>query len=384
MVAVLAACTPDSFMSKHKTPVPPRLLRAMEAGNMAPNAPVLMRLYKAEAKLEVWKKNRSGVYALLQTYDICRWSGDLGPKVKEGDRQAPEGFYTITPAMMNPNSSYYLAFNTGFPNAYDRAHGRSGSQLMVHGDCTSRGCYAMSNENVAEIYALARDAFDGGQRGLQLQLLPFRMTAQNLYKYRRNPHLAFWKNLKEGSDHFEVTRQEPVVGVCSYRYVFNQVPFSPDATFSPTGACPPAAVPASIQNALAARAAQEAPLMAKLDDKGGGDKSMLASIIGEDRPEEKYDNRDKIISSLPKSSPEALSLLPGVESGASDELRRIAGLSAAPQMPERVSGPVAPYYVPKDEPPKVAENKEEVKPVATASTKTKPAASVLTLRGSQE
>ncbi len=116
-------------------------------------------------------------YALLKTYPICRWSGELGPKIKEGDRQAPEGFYTITPGQMNPNSNYYLAFNTGFPNAYDRSWGRTGSELMVHGDCSSRGCYAMTDEQMQEIYALARESFFGGQKAFQLQAYPFRMTA---------------------------------------------------------------------------------------------------------------------------------------------------------------------------------------------------------------
>ena len=135
-----------------------------------------------------------------------------------------------------------------------------------------------------EIYALARDAFDGGQKGFQLQLLPFRMTADNLYKYRHNPNISFWKNLKEGSDHFEVTAQEPLIAVCSYRYVFNQVPFTPNARFEPTGMCPPAAMPASIQQALAARVQAEAPVMAKLDDKDGKkEKSVIASLLGERR-----------------------------------------------------------------------------------------------------
>ncbi|MFX7731716.1 hypothetical protein ABTK10_19510, partial [Acinetobacter baumannii] len=95
---------------------------------------------------EIWKQTRSGQFALLKTYPICRWSGDLGPKVREGDRQAPEGFYSINPSQMNPQSAYYLSFNTGFPNAFDKALGRTGSQLMVHGDCSSRGCYAMTDE----------------------------------------------------------------------------------------------------------------------------------------------------------------------------------------------------------------------------------------------
>ena len=387
----LASCTPDGFVPKHKTPVPARTQALMQSKNMDPRAPILMRVYKSEAKLEVWKKDRSGQYVPLKTFEICRLSGDLGPKVKEGDRQAPEGFYTITPVLMNPNSNYYLSFDTGFPNAYDRAHSWSGSNLMVHGDCTSRGCYAMTNEAVEEIYALARDAFDGGQKGFQLQLLPFRMTADNLYKYRKNPNIAFWKNLKEGSDHFEVTRQEPAIAVCSYRYVFNQVPFTPDARFEPTGMCPPAAVPSAIQNAVASRMAQEAPVMAKLDERDDKkDTSVIASILGDGTPEQKYDSREKILAALPSSSPEALSLLPGVESGATAELRKIAGFAAKPQLPPRATGPVAPYYVPKDDPVLAAAQGQAEEPaIKTAAAKAaKPKleagdSSELLLRGSQ-
>ncbi len=82
--------------------------------------------------------------ALLKTFPMCRWSGQLGPKVKEGDRQVPEGFYTITPGAMNPNSSFYLSFNVGYPNNFDRQLGRSGAHIMVHGDCSSMGCFAMT------------------------------------------------------------------------------------------------------------------------------------------------------------------------------------------------------------------------------------------------
>src|SRR5664279_5767731 len=127
---------------RSQAPRSEKTLAEIEAKQMDKDSPILARIFKEEAEMEVWKKNRNGEYALLKTYPICRWSGDLGPKKKEGDRQAPEGFYTITPGQMNPASNYYLAFNTGFPNTYDRAWGYSGSELMVHGDCSSRGCYA--------------------------------------------------------------------------------------------------------------------------------------------------------------------------------------------------------------------------------------------------
>ena len=125
-------------------------------------------------------RTRAGRYALLKTYPICRWSGELGPKIKEGDRQAPEGFYTITPALMNPNSQFYLSFNMGYPERLStRRMDRTGAHLMVHGDCSSRGCYAMTDEQIGEIYALARESFFGGQRSFQVQAYPFRMTATN-------------------------------------------------------------------------------------------------------------------------------------------------------------------------------------------------------------
>ena len=125
--------------------------------NMPKRSPILIRIFKEESELEVWKQDTTGRFELLKVYPICRWSGDLGPKVSEGDRQAPEGFYTITPGLMNPNSNYYLAINTGFPNAYDRANDRHGAFLMIHGDCSSRGCYAMTDEQIGEIYSLARE-----------------------------------------------------------------------------------------------------------------------------------------------------------------------------------------------------------------------------------
>jgi hypothetical protein len=142
---------------------------------------------------------------------------------------------------MNPNSNYYLAFNTGYPNAYDRAWGYTGSELMVHGDCTSRGCYAMTDEQIQEIYALARESFFGGQKNFQLEAFPFRMTALNMAKHRNNPNFAFWKMLKEGYDDFEATHQEPKVAVCDKHYVFDAAP--PESStkplnFSPRGKCP--------------------------------------------------------------------------------------------------------------------------------------------------
>jgi murein L,D-transpeptidase YafK len=216
----LGACNDSSHRST--LPIPTQTLALMSSKGMGKSDPILVRVYKKESELEVWKKV-NGHYAHLKTYPICRWSGQLGPKKREGDRQAPEGFYTVTPGQMNPNSSFYLSFDTGYPNAYDRSQGRTGKHLMVHGDCSSSGCYAMTDEGIAEVYAIAREALSGGQRGFQLQAYPFRMTAENLAKYRGDPNMPFWRNLKQGSDHFEVTKREPKVAVCSGRYAFNTV-----------------------------------------------------------------------------------------------------------------------------------------------------------------
>src|SRR6266567_2813788 len=233
----LAGCDTDGTVPSTRSmqPLSAQMLAEIEQKNMEKESSILVRLFKEEAELEVWKEDRSGRQALLKTYPICRWSGELGPKIKEGDRQAPEGFYTITPGLMNPNSNYYLAINTGFPNAYDRANGRTGGFLMIHGDCSSRGCYAMTDEQIAEIYSLARESFFGGQKSFQIQAYPFRMTPANMAKHRNSPHMAFWKMIKQGYDHFEVTRLEPKVDVCEKRYIFDAD--SADR-FSPAARCP--------------------------------------------------------------------------------------------------------------------------------------------------
>jgi murein L,D-transpeptidase YafK len=232
----LAGCGGAPLTSgRHLQPLSERMLATLKAKNMEKQSPILMRVFKEEAELEVWKQDDSGRFALLRTYPICRWSGELGPKFKTGDRQAPEGFYAITPGLMNPDSSQYLAINTGFPNAYDRANSRTGAFLMIHGGCSSSGCYAMTDEQIAEIYALAREAFSGGQASFQLQAYPFRMTPANMARHRNSPHMAFWKMIKQGYDHFEVTHLEPQVDVCEKRYVFDAE--SADR-FSPAERCP--------------------------------------------------------------------------------------------------------------------------------------------------
>jgi murein L,D-transpeptidase YafK len=272
---LLASCNGEDISlannAKANQPVPPKLIADMTAKDMDLQSPILVRLYKQEAELEIWKQDRSGRFALLKTYPICRWSGDLGPKVREGDRQAPEGFYAISPAQMNPQSAYYLSFNTGYPNAFDKALGRTGSQLMVHGDCSSRGCYAMTDEQIAEIYSLGRESFFGGQKSFQLQAYPFKMTPVNMAKHRNNPNMPFWKMIKEGNDHFEVTRQEPKVDFCEKKYVFDAIK-KPGATrdlvFDASAKCPDYAISDEIADAVREKQATDIAETARLIAKG--------------------------------------------------------------------------------------------------------------------
>ena len=218
--------------------IPAATLQLMAEKGTDKHKPILIRAFKKEAELEIWKMRADGEYVHFKTCPMCRWSGQLGPKRREGDRQVPEGFYTITPAQLNPNSQYYLSFNVGYPNAYDKANGYTGSAIMVHGDCSSAGCFSMTDEQIAEIYAITREAFGGGQRAIQMQSLPFRMTAENLAKHRFDPHMRFWKQLKDGADQFEVTKRETAVAVCGKRYVFGATPLNPDSRIDPAEACP--------------------------------------------------------------------------------------------------------------------------------------------------
>ncbi|MGB9042682.1 MAG: murein L,D-transpeptidase family protein, partial [Pseudolabrys sp.] len=302
----LAGCDPDSIAptGRAHAPLSEKTLAAMTAKNMDMESPILARIFKEEAELEIWKQNRDGQFELLKSYPICRWSGDLGPKKKEGDRQAPEGFYTITPGQMNPNSNYYLAFNTGFPNAYDRAMGYTGSELMVHGDCSSRGCYAMTDEQIQEIYALARESFFGGQKSFQLQAYPFRMTAMNMAKHRNNPNFAFWKMLKEGYDHFDATHQEPKVAVCDRRYVFDAG--SPDnsnrsLSFNAKATCPAYQLDKNVADAINDHQRQEQRKMAEYIANGvstvpsrtGIDGGMNPIFLAKLSPQNDFDNNGR-------------------------------------------------------------------------------------------
>jgi murein L,D-transpeptidase YafK len=185
----------------------------------------------------VWKARDDGRFYHFKTYPICNWSGNVGPKTALGDKQAPEGFYRVSDTQMNPNSQYYLAFNLGYPNSYDRSLQRTGDALMVHGKCKSVGCYAMTDALMEEIYSLAREALKGGQTSFEVHAFPFRMTEANMVRYQGNPNVPFWKTLKQGYDFFEKYRLPPTVAVCEKRYVVN-VKMPANSSVRPDGTCP--------------------------------------------------------------------------------------------------------------------------------------------------
>lgn len=185
--------------------------------------PMLLRIYKQESELEVWLM-RDNRFERFKTYPICKWSGQIGPKLKEGDGQSPEGFYEVSLKQLNPNSKYHLAFNLGFPNAFDVSQSRNGSALMVHGSCVSIGCYAMTDAGIEDIYRMVEEALLAKQHSIPVHIFPFRMTVENLTAHSGNPWAQFWNNLAEGDALFHQTKRPPEVFACNGRYYFDNAP----------------------------------------------------------------------------------------------------------------------------------------------------------------
>lgn len=192
--------------------------------------PAHIRIFKQERRLELWLQRDDGRYALFRSYDICNYSGGLGPKLREGDRQSPEGFYRVGQLQLNPNSRHHLSFNLGFPNAYDRQLGRTGSALMVHGGCSSIGCYAITDAKVDEVYAVVEAALAAGQDAVDVHAFPFRLTAAAMAAQAGHRWLDYWANLKQGFDLFEQTATVPAVGACKGEYRFGADAGGPGCT----------------------------------------------------------------------------------------------------------------------------------------------------------
>ena len=353
--ALVAGCD-DSYLDagpgRSEHPITSATLQEMAKIDTAPSSPVLIRAYKKEAELEVWKMKSDGRYALLKTYPICRWSGQLGPKRTEGDMQVPEGFYAIAPGQMNPNSHYYLAFNVGYPNAYDRAYGRSGGSVMVHGVCSSAGCFSMTDKQVDDIYAIARDALRGGQREIQLQSYPFHMTPENMAKYRLDPNIDFWKELKNGADHFEVTKTEPSVLICGKHYIFGA---TAKGEVSASAPCPSLQKDEEVEALVAEKEAKDAAKVAELAAKGqrpirtvyadGGQNPVFAGYKDTSDPEALAGGPQEITLEDPaRPAPAAVKPAPAVVQIADDAAvrqRGAAGAETQAQAVEPASVPAA-------------------------------------------
>jgi len=201
--------------------VKPRLDAEMRSKGIKIGNPVYLRMFKETRELELWVQNlQTKKFVLFKTYRVAAMSGVLGPKQKEGDMQAPEGFYFVNRARMNPQSRFHLAFNMGYPNVYDRAYGRTGTALMVHGNRVSIGCFAMTDYYVEEIYTLCDAALKKGQPFFRVHSFPFKMTEQRMAQARRSPWYGFWQNLKQGYDAFEKTKTPPNVSVSNRKYTF--------------------------------------------------------------------------------------------------------------------------------------------------------------------
>ncbi len=201
-----------------KTADPAELDKRLREKGFKRGDPVFLRIFKGDLQAELWIK-KAGRFELFAAYPICSWSGQLGPKLIEGDGQAPEGYYTIGKGQLNANSRYHRAFNLGYPNAFDRAYNRTGANLMVHGGCASIGCYAMTDAAIDEIWQIVTAALDAGQERVGVQVFPFRLTQERLAAFAWHPYAEFWRDLKPAYDLFEQSHIPPQVSVCNKRYL---------------------------------------------------------------------------------------------------------------------------------------------------------------------
>lgn len=210
----------------------------LDAAGLKLGAPIFMRIFKHEFELELWIKDGE-TFRHFATYPICRYSGWLGPKLKQGDRQAPEGVYTVSKNQLNPNSRWHRSFNLGYPNRFDRAHARTGNYLMVHGGCSSAGCYAMTNDTIDEIWALVTAALNAGQPRFQVQIFPFRLSEPALQARKDHEWAAFWRQLKPAYDLFEQAHVPPRVNVCKNEYRFEPARTNTSGSAKIANSCKP-------------------------------------------------------------------------------------------------------------------------------------------------
>jgi len=211
---------PDSKLAKDvRVKLWPVLKGELGEKGFKPNSPIYVRIFKEEGDLEIWVKS-GRQYQFFKSYNICYFSGGLGTKTSSGDGKSPEGFYTVTPPQLNPASTYHLAINIGYPNKLEQLRGYTGDQIMVHGNCASIGCYAMTDPGIEEIYTLVYKAFESGQQQIRFDIFPFRMDREHLKKYAASSYLPFWKSMKPGFDLFEKNHIPAAAGIKDQAYFF--------------------------------------------------------------------------------------------------------------------------------------------------------------------
>lgn len=251
VVLVAATALPARANEAAAKPLQSETLQFLEKKKIGAAAPVYIRIFKEESELEVWKERPGGRYVLVKTYPICNWSGALGPKQAIGDLMAPEGFYSLGPNSLNPDSKYHLALNIGYPNALDKALGRTGDFIMVHGDCKSVGCFAMTDGLIEEIYAFVREAMAGGQERIPVHVFPFRLSDTAMERHAGHLAYATWRPLKEAYDDFAKSRLVPRVAMCDKHYVVNPIFANVSGSEAATPASAAAACPSAAGKLIA-------------------------------------------------------------------------------------------------------------------------------------
>ena len=211
---------PDSKLAMDtRNKIWPQMVKELQQKKIVPGSPIFIRLFKSEHVLEIWVKCDQQ-YKLFKTYPICFFSGGLGTKMRVNDGKSPEGFYTIEPKQLNPVSSYHLAINVGYPNLLEKSKGYTGTDIMIHGDCVSIGCYAMTDPQIDEIYTMAYKSFEAGQKSIPLHIFPFRMQTNYLRVMNASDYYTLWRNLKVGYDLFEANHVPPIVSIVNKEYAF--------------------------------------------------------------------------------------------------------------------------------------------------------------------
>lgn len=201
------------------------LRKQLTIAGVKENFELLIIVFKHESILNVWLKAKSqSRYKHFKTYNFSAVSGNLGPKIKEGDLQIPEGFYHIQ--AFNPQSKYHLSLGLNYPNKVDEwrsGKNKPGSEIYLHGGNETQGCMPLTDDKIKEVYILAIEAKNNGQTQIPVYIFPFKMNEDNMEKLTTEhpQNQFFWENLKQGYDYFEKHGALPKIDECEGKYKLN-------------------------------------------------------------------------------------------------------------------------------------------------------------------